>query len=242
MIMVTYVIGDIHGNFLGLEDVLKKCNFKKSDTLISLGDFCDGGCRTREVIDRLLKIPKLINILGNHDSWAGHWMKTGIELPVWWHQGGMATASSYGFDYKSVPQSHIKFITEALLYYIDDQNRVFVHGGFDPFRPVPEQSIDVLTWDRDLLCSYAPHNIIKGYKHVFVGHTTTQHFGRDYKVENCLVPLTFNNLTAMDTGAGWDGRLSVMDVDTFEFWQSEISANQQNMLKKLEDLKFGSFS
>ena len=238
----TLVIADIHGNFLGLEDVLKKCNFKKSDTLINLGDVCDGGCRTREVIDRLLKIPNHILCNANHDLWALHWMKTGFEYPAWWHQGGMRTAESYGFDKDNVPHTHIKFIEEALPYYIDDQNRVFVHGGFDPDKPITEQSIDVLTWDRDLLCNYAPKNIIKGYKHVFVGHTTTQCFGNLLTIRNCLEPLTFNNLTAMDTGAGWEGRLSIMDVDTFEFWQSEISANQQNALKKLEDLKFGSFS
>lgn len=224
----TLVIGDIHGNFLGLQDVLKKCNFKNSDTLINLGDTCDGGNRTKDVIDRLLKIPKLINILGNHDSWACHWMKTGAEVPIWWHQGGMRTAASYGFDYKSVPKSHIKFLEEALPYYIDDQNRVFVHGGFDPSKPIQEQPIDILTWDRDLLCDYAPKNIINGYKHVFVGHTTTQCFGNLLSIKNCLEPLTFNNLTAMDTGGGWDGRLSILDVDTFQFWQSEISANMQN--------------
>jgi len=225
----TLVIGDIHGNFLGLEDVLKKCNFKKSDTLISLGDVCDGGNRTKDVIDKLLTIPKLINIQGNHDNpWALNWMKYGIELPAWWHQGGIRTAESYGFNYKSVPQSHIKFIETALPYYIDDQNRVFVHGGFDPDIPISRQPVDVITWDRDLLCNYAPHHIIESYKHVFVGHTTTQHFGNNFKINNCLEPLTFNNLTAMDTGGGWNGRLSVMDIDTFEFWQSEISANKQN--------------
>jgi len=223
----TLVIGDIHGNILGLEDILKKCKFKKSDTLISLGDVCDGGNRTRQVIDKLLTIPKLINILGNHDFWALNWMKTGEEFPAWWHQGGMRTAESYGFDYKSVPQEHIKFIETALPYYIDTENRVFVHGGFDPLKPIAEQDTDFLTWDRSLLCEYAPYHIIEGYKHVFVGHTTTQHFGHDINI-NCLEPLAFNNLIAMDTGGGWDGRLTIMDINTFKFWQSDISANKQN--------------
>jgi serine/threonine protein phosphatase 1 len=234
----TLCIADIHGNYLGLVEVLKKCNFKKSDTLISLGDICDGGCRTKEVIDRLLEIPNIINVLGNHDAWACHWMKTGFEYPAWWHQGGMRTAESYNFDFEMVPKSHIEFIEKAVPYYIDSENRVFVHGGFDPSKPVPEQSVDVLTWDRDLLCSYAPKNIIKGYKHVFVGHTTTQHFGHDPNVKNCLEPVTFNNLTDLDTGGGWEGRLTIMDINTFEFWQSETSANQQNLLKRLEGLTF----
>ena len=237
--MVTYVIGDIHGNYIGLVDVLKKCNFnKKKDTLISLGDVCDGGCKARQCIDILLGIEHLINILGNHDTWALHWMKTGEELPVWWHQGGMRTAESYDFKIKNVPESHIKFLSDMIPYYIDEKNRIFVHGGFMPFKPVVEQSAEILTWDRDLMCSYAPQMEIPGYKHVFVGHTTTQHFGKDYKIPDCMVPLTFHNLTAMDTGGGWNGRLSIMDVDTFKYYQSDKNANLQNTMKRMDGLKF----
>jgi serine/threonine protein phosphatase 1 len=172
------------------------------------------------------------------NCWALHWMKTGVELPVWWHQGGMRTAESYDFDYENVPKSHMKFLEDMIPYYKDEQNRVFVHGGFIPDKPIEEQDIDILTWDRELMCAYAPKGEIPGYKHVFVGHTTTQHFGRDYKIPDCMVPLTFHNLTAMDTGGGWNGRLSMMDVDTFEYWQSEFNANMQNTMKRLDGLQF----
>jgi len=26
----------------------------------------------------------------------------------------------------------------------------------------------------------------------------------------------------MDTGAGWSGKLTIMDIDTNEFWQSDV--------------------
>lgn len=235
----TLVIGDIHGNHMGLVDVLKKCNFdNKKDTLISLGDVCDGGCRAKQCIDLLLGVDHFINVLGNHDTWALNWMKTGDELPVWWHQGGMRTAESYEFDHENVPNKHVKFLEEMLPYYIDDQNRIFVHGGFIPNKSIFTQSVDILTWDRDLMCDYAPKMEIPGFKHVFVGHTTTQHFGRDHTIPDCMVPLTFHNLTAMDTGGGWNGRLSILDVNTFEFWQTEKNANLQNTMKRLDGLKF----
>jgi serine/threonine protein phosphatase 1 len=227
--MTTYAIGDIHGNYLGLMDVLKKCNFDNdNDTLISLGDVCDGGILTRKVIDKLLTIQNVINVKGNHDEWSLQWMKTGIELPVWWHQGGRATAQSYDFKFKNVPRSHIEFLDRSLPYFIDSQNRVFVHGGFDPLKPIVIQPIEVLTWDRSLFCDYAPKNIIKGYNHVFVGHTTTQVFKTDQ-------PVTFNNLTALDTGGGWNGKLTIMDVDTYEFWQSDINANMQNDVVRYDE-------
>jgi serine/threonine protein phosphatase 1 len=238
--MVVYTIGDIHGNYIGLQDVLKKCSFNNnSDTLISLGDIVDGGRRTKDVINRLLDIKHFINVQGNHDVWALQWMKTGFEFPAWWHQGGMNTAASYTFDFENVPASHIKFLENAVPYYIDNQNRVFVHGGFDPDIPIQKNKIDELLWDRSLMCDYAPHHVIKNYKYVFVGHTSTQVLPAYIFIQrpdlDPLKPVRLNNLIAMDTGGGWNGRLSIMNVDTFEFWQSEISANLQNTMDLLEE-------
>jgi len=226
--MATFAIADIHGNFLGLTDVLKKCKFKKTDTLICLGDSVDGGNRSKDVINKLLTIPKLINIIGNHEKWFINWAKTGIELPIWWNQGGQRTAESYIFDYKNVPQSHIDFLEHARPYHIDEKHRVFVHGGFDPDKPIEMQDVEFLTWDRDLLCKHAPLGNIKGYDHIFVGHTSTQFF-------NSLEPVTFGNVTDLDTGSGWNGRLTIMNIDTFQFWQSNISANMQNEMSLYQE-------
>jgi serine/threonine protein phosphatase 1 len=233
--MATYVIADIHGNLLGLADVLHKCKFREDDTLISLGDVVDGGILTKDVIDVLLEIPNLINIRGNHDNpWALQWMRDGSEYPLWWNQGGRATAQSYEFHHMNVPKRHIDFLAHSVPYYIDNKNRVFVHGGFDPSMPIEDQFTEVLTWDRSLLCDYAPDHVIKGYNHVFVGHTSTQFLG------GAVYPVTFNNLTGMDTGGGWNGKLSIMDVDTFEVWQSDINANiQKDIIRDLENSLMG---
>ena len=66
----TFVIGDIHGANKALEEVLEKSNFDyDNDTLISLGDLCDGYSETPQVIETLMKIKNLVSIIGNHDSW-----------------------------------------------------------------------------------------------------------------------------------------------------------------------------
>ena len=65
--MSTFAIADTHGDLLGFADVLSKSKFKESDTLISLGDICDGGILTKDIIDILLTFPNVINIQGNHD-------------------------------------------------------------------------------------------------------------------------------------------------------------------------------
>jgi serine/threonine protein phosphatase 1 len=52
------------------------------------------------------------------------------------------------------------------------------------------------------------------YKHIFIGHTSTT-FAGSYQ------PLTIDKLTNLDTGAGGGGYLSIMDVDTHEYFQSD---------------------
>jgi len=55
------------------------------------------------------------------------------------------------------------------------------------------------------------------YDKVFVGHTTTQGIMRD---NNHCTPVKFCNLICMDCGAGNDGKLAIMDVNSEKFWVS----------------------
>jgi serine/threonine protein phosphatase 1 len=214
--MCVYVIGDIHGRFVALCEVIEKMSFDYDrDTLIVLGDVVDGGYDTQKVIEELLKIKNCILVIGNHDLWALNWMKTGIELPVWVHQGGLATMRAYGFSYKSVPDSHIKFLESGKPYYIDSKGRVYVHGGFNPTKKVEYNDLETLVWDRQLINYILDGNVVD-YPHIFIGHTTTQFITKDTK------PLTIGNLTLMDTGAGWNGKLTAMNVDTGEYFQSKL--------------------
>ena len=213
--MKRFCIGDIHGRLDALNSVLKQAKFDfKKDKLIVLGDVCDGGEQTKECIDILLKVKHCIFILGNHDEWALKWMKTGKILPIWWNQGGLNTTKSYGYKAKNVPKSHIKFLEDAPLYYEEDGN-LFVHGGIDPFMPMEWQSRSTLLWDRSII-EFSMRQRIPGFKHVYIGHTTTQLIQK-----GCVYPLTFNNLTMLDTGGGWNGRLSMIDLDTDEVFQSK---------------------
>lgn len=210
------VVGDIHGNLKALNQVLERSDFDyDNDTLICLGDVCDGNDYTKQCIDKLLKVKNLILIKGNHDVWAIDWMVTGKEFPLWYNQGGRFTASSYDHDYETVPYEHIKLLEfKALPYYVDEDNRVFVHGGFFAGVPLELQDLHTFTWDRSLI-NHAKDHEIKQFKEIYIGHSTTQYY------ENRTTPVNYHNLWMMDTGAGWTGRLSIMDVDTKEVWSSD---------------------
>ena len=215
--MRSLVIGDIHGQYDALRCVLDRSGYDPEyDRLISLGDEVDGGPDSYKVIDYLAALPNVISVRSNHMDWWMNYIKTTVELPIWTAQGGRATLWSYECANRGkVPIRHTEYAHKAIPYYIDSKNRIFIHGGFIPNVPLEKQDIETFIWDRQLI-GYARNNVINDFNHVFVGHTTTVYY-------HSLTPLTFNNLTMMDTGAGWPGgKLSVMDVDTREIWQSDI--------------------
>jgi serine/threonine protein phosphatase 1 len=211
----TYVIGDIHGRFSALKHLLTKTPFDiDKDRLITLGDICDGGRKTKECYNLLLTVPNRVDVIGNHDRWFLEWINGGTEKPLWTTQGGFNTLESYGFDRKNVPYAHKEFIEKSLPYFVDKKKNLYVHGGFNPKVPIKNQKLEFLIWDRTIL-KYARTHTIKGYKHVFVGHTTTQMIDK-----TVTTPITMHNLTMCDCGGGYVGRLALVDVDTLDYWVS----------------------
>jgi len=213
----TFVIGDIHGAYKAFLQCLRLSQFdRKHDRLICLGDICDRGEQVKESIDELLTISHCVCILGNHDAWGLNWALHGNAPIEWLEQGGAATVKSY--QGKNMPQEHIQFLTQAHLYFVD-QNRLFVHAGFDPERPLEETPKDIFLWDRNLikgaqlLQAINPEHQFGIYKEVYLGHTPTTNFGKSQ-------PQQFCNIWAMDTGAGWGNKLTIMDIESKQFWQA----------------------
>ena len=210
----TFVIGDIHGAYHALEQCLERSEFDPvNDTLICLGDVCDGWPQTRQCVDKLLQIKNLVYLLGNHDLWALNWMESGIAEDIWLTQGGVATCESYA---DGVPIAHRSFLQNARSYYID-RNRLFVHAGILPGKRPEECSLNVLLWDRTL-ARMAYENSLKGlegglteFEEVFIGHTPI----------TSPKPVKCCEVWMMDTGAGWTGVLSMMDLDNYAFYVSD---------------------
>jgi serine/threonine protein phosphatase 1 len=211
------VIGDIHGAHKALLECFEKASFDRNrDLLICLGDVCDGWPEVNKVMDTLLTIKNLVYILGNHDKWGLDWFLTGEAPDIWIKQGGRATMAGYQ---GGVPESHIRLLAHARLYYRLD-NRIFVHGGFDAGRSLDENDADIFLWDRSLVqtalmqASEKEGCNLSGYDEVYVGHTPTLNFGSREPIIACEVIL-------MDTGAGWPGGvLTMMDIDNKNIYQS----------------------
>jgi len=236
--MKTYVLGDVHGAYRALLQVLERSGFNlDKDRLICLGDIVDGWPDVMECFDELLKIKDLIYIWGNHDDWYYKFLKFGQTPYVWTSQGGDNTIKSYMKKAESgninFIQDHLALFNRAYFYYVDDNNRLFVHGGFNWHIPIGDNILYDFMWDRhafETACSWEaftiahptkPSYYFKNYSEVFIGHTCTNH-GVNCRIGNTLEPLHVSNLWNLDQGAGWDGKLSIMNVDTKEFFQSDL--------------------
>ncbi len=185
--------------------------------MIVLGDVCDRHREVGECIDELLQIDNCDYIIGNHDLWTLDWVQKGVKDELWLKQGGMDTIASY--EKREMPQAHIDFLSGGCAWIVFD-NKLFVHGGFNHEIPIEKQDFDILAWDRDLIRNAVEMNLqdkkykFGGYEEVYIGHTPTDHFGSDK-------PLHFCNVWDMDTGAGHGGKLTIMNVATKKFWQSD---------------------
>jgi serine/threonine protein phosphatase 1 len=216
--MKRFCLGDLHGGHKALLQVIERSGIKYTDQLICLGDVCDGWSQVPECFDELLKFKKLIYIIGNHDYWGLQWMHDEYLKPeLWTRQGGAATLNAYKRVTEETKNKHMKLLDKAKPYYITKDNKLFVHGGFNHRWDIKEQRIHDLMWDRDLFYGYLLYSLeVNKYDEIFIGHTTTSREQPD------LTPVHIRNLWNLDQGGGFEGKLTLLNVDTKEFWQSDI--------------------
>jgi len=229
--MKTYVLGDIHGSALALKQCFDRSQFDfTKDHLIFLGDVCDRGPETVECVDLLLQIKNLIAVIGNHDLWTTDWLRGHrFDEGLWRKHGGNETARSYTekSNFEEIRAQHLKeYYSKLIPYYKDDQNRIFVHAGFDWRFPIEESSEKDLYWDRTLFNDaiyYHPEAISfprsNPYHEIYIGHSPTHNIEID---GDRLKPMKFCNVWMMDQGAGWGKYLSMMNVDNKEVFQSDL--------------------
>ncbi|MBX0292072.1 metallophosphoesterase [Hymenobacter sp. HSC-4F20] len=214
--METYVLGDIHGAYRALEQVLERSPFRPGiDRLIHLGDVSDGWPETPESVERLLHIPNSIWLQGNHDWWTAEWLATRLPLEQvnrsWYRQGGKATYDAYRRGPAEQMQRHFTRFFGQQLPYFEADNTLYVHAGYNPAQPIAAQDPFELIWTRELWRNSLP---AQGYTECFIGHTPTW--------PASLVPCQRANVWNVDQGAAYGGRLTLLNVRTKEFVQSDI--------------------
>jgi serine/threonine protein phosphatase 1 len=199
--MLTFSIGDVHGCFDQLTELLAQCRrFAKGEPsrFVFLGDYIDRGPNSRGVIQTIMDMQALdptnvIALAGNHEDL---FLNTGTPegMGRWIGNGGGATLRSYGVtSRKGMPLAHRTWLHELPLFY-DDGLRFFVHAGIRPGVPLDRQTREDMLWIREpFLSSTADHGRL-----VIHGHTPLRNRKPDVR----------QNRIDIDTGAVFFGFLT----------------------------------
>ena len=221
-------IGDIHGEFYKLRDLIDKLYIDNNYMLVFLGDYIDRGEHTFEVIDYLVELNKKHNCVflkGNHEEMFMDYL-SGIHENLFICNGGSSTVNSYknngfniypGVDYmdRHLPPEQISFF-QSLKYYYETEKYIFIHAGLLPKNiPLSEQPKDILLWER---YDFINSEFNWGKKIIF-GHTPNKEILKMY------------NKICIDTGAYYeDGVLTCVILPEERFVQQGPT---------LEDMKNG---
>lgn len=135
--MKTIVIGDIHGCYIELSELLEKADLSENDSIISLGDMIDRGPDSPAVLQFFQNQPNRHSLLGNHERKHILASKGLTELSG----SQLLTRQQFGE----------KFYMEALdlmkgfPLYFELQEAILVHGQFEPNVSLVDQQENVLT-------------------------------------------------------------------------------------------------
>lgn len=172
--LLTYAIGDVHGSFTKLANLLRHCRDHCGDQharFVLLGDYIDRGKRSRDVVNLLIQAQaaapgELVCLMGNHEDMLLS-AANGENEPVWLDNGGTTTLHSYGVRRAAdIPIEHLRWF-ETLPLTTSDDRRFYVHAGIMPGIPLNKQRKEVMLWIREpFLSDQSDHG-----QYVVHGHT-----------------------------------------------------------------------
>lgn len=216
------IIGDIHGHYDGLMELLDAVSPEETDQVYFLGDLIDRGPNSAQVL-QFVQQSGYTSLLGNHEQLLLEAFPNGQasapELQAWLYSGGQSTLTS--FENPSALLDQLDWIG-ALPTYLDLGNIWLVHAGVNPDIELEEQTNQEFCWIRDKF-----HSSIQPYfpdKLILIGHTITFTFPGVAAGE--LVK--GNGWLDLDTGAyhpksGW---LTALSIDTKETLTDSLLAKQ----------------
>ena len=174
--VLTYAIGDIHGSYTKLANLLRHCIDHcggNTSRFVFLGDYIDRGKRSREVVSLLIETQRsrpgqVVCLMGNHEDMLLAAADRQDEA-MWLYNGGEATLQSYGVGSAAeLPPEHLAWFAN-LPAADSDERRFFVHAGIMPGIALTQQRKDVLLWIREpFLSDENDHGL-----YVVHGHTPT---------------------------------------------------------------------
>lgn len=190
--MAIFVMSDIHGKYDMFLELLEKIDLKDDDLLYILGDVLDRGSHPIKALRKIMEMPNVICLVGNHEIMALECLEFLMQkitdvsikklnvkmldnLVTWQYNGSRTTIAEFKELDSEEQQEVIDFIKEFSLYEevtVGDRKYILVHAGLGDFYPgkrLEEYSIHELVWTRtDYERPYYEDT------YVITGHTPTQ--------------------------------------------------------------------
>ena len=204
--MRRLIIGDIHGCWIELQELLGKAGLADGDRVIALGDFVDRGPCSPRVLDFFRVRPNARAIQGNHErkhvrSARGE-VKAALSQRITRQQLGDAYSAALAFF-------------ESLPLYLEFPEANIVHGYWEPGLPITQQRETVLAGtmggEKHLRENYDRpwYELYDGEKPIIVGH-------HDY-VRNRQPFVYRDRVFGIDTSCCHGGALTGILLPDFRF-------------------------
>lgn len=138
----TIFIGDIHGCYDELTQLLEKFRLQHDDRVVAVGDLTVKGPKSTEVLDLFANDSRFSSVVGNHDlALVRHWRDKNSPLNK---------AQAKTFDELSTKDERYFRFLASLPFFMDLGSHVVVHAGVRPGIPLGKQSSDDLVELRTL--------------------------------------------------------------------------------------------
>lgn len=236
------IIGDIHGCFEELLELLEKLKIEKSDTVISVGDFLDRGNNPSDCLDLWMK-EKYYSVLGNHDKRYIDWYEgkeVSFQEKFSETINKLSKSSKYYTYLKSLPK----------IIRITNMNMVVVHAALDINYTNINKMIDnsisnillrgryirkemnnykYLKLGEDIKTDCLWFNYYQNDSKIVYGHTPTENS------EICIA----NNTYGIDTGCCYGKYLTALVIDKETITSVKVKSKKVYVTKtKKEDIEF----
>lgn len=212
-----FVVGDIHGQFMMLEELLENWQ-PDEERLLFVGDLADRGDNSKAVFERihqLMEEEEAIVVKGNHDEMLELFLENPSEhLPLYYMNGGESTVNSllgrstsrenYQENVEEIKAEYpwLLPMLKSLPLYYEWGDYLFVHAGVNLRKENWRDSSDHdFVWIREGFYDQPNHT----NKTIIFGHSVTSTLHGD--MSNFDIWESGDGLIGIDGGAVYGGKM-----------------------------------
>lgn len=239
---MVYVMADIHGNMRRFNSIMSQINLQPEDTLYVLGDVVDRHYDGVRILRRLMAMPNVKMLLGNHE----YMMLRALSEPydpgdtpnleecrfLWYRNGGEVTHRYWKRIRKTLRAevvAYLKSLPLNLDVTVGSKQYKLVHGApvecYEAYGDPNRSRTHFAVWKR-----WEIGDALPGDHTMIFGHTPTKH----YRYHDPLRVYFGDRLIGIDCGSGYpdqpedefapQGNLACLRLDDMQVFYSQEAA------------------